>query len=288
MKRFPKALTPSGTATTKGLRDANAAATHQPPERNPCLKPGSIDHLGGIFPTWSFRPQCTNFVAARHTSRPNAERGKPPSKLSRKLVKPGKIAFVFDTVVPIMQFDRDKPNALPIVYAAALAKHFDAYLETGVRQVNVVSHTFADAQTRILGQPMFMGKIQPRSRVVIVDDVVTYGSTLANLRGCLEQQGGTVVGATTLAAGFGGTKLALPTIVRDRLFDRFPREAEAIANELGFSAECFTNREARFLTGLKNEQEMQRLIVAAQELTLLQERQLSLGRTNEIDPPSHA
>jgi len=96
------------------------------------------------------------------------------------------------------------------------------------------------------------------------------------------------VGATTLAAGFGGTKLALPTIVRDRLFDRFPREAEAIANELGFSAECFTNREARFLTGLKNEQEMQRLIVAAQELTLLQERQLSLGRTNEIDPPSHA
>jgi len=50
-----------------------------------------------------------------------------------------------------MQFDRDKPKALPIVYAAALAKHFDAYLETGVRQINVVSHTFADAQTRILG-----------------------------------------------------------------------------------------------------------------------------------------
>jgi hypothetical protein len=39
--------------------------------------------------------------------------------------------------------------------------------------------------------------------------------------------------------------------------------------------------------GLKNEHEMQRLIVAAQELTLLQERQASLGRTNEIDPPSH-
>ena len=57
-----------------------------------------------------------------------------------------------------MQFDRDKPKALPIVYAAALAKHFDAYLETGVRQINVVSHTFADAQTRILGQPIFNGK----------------------------------------------------------------------------------------------------------------------------------
>jgi hypothetical protein len=205
-----------------------------------------------------------------------------------ELIQPEKIPFAIDTVVPIMQFDRDKPNALPIVYAAALAKHFDAYLETGVRQVNIVSHTVAGAQTRILGQPMFIGAIQPGSRVLIVDDVVTYGSTLANLRGWLEQQGATVVGATTLAAGFGGTKVALPDIVWDRLLDRFSRPAEALANELGFSADCFTNREARFLAGLKNEHEMQRLIVAAQELTLLQERQQSLGRTNQIDPPSHA
>ena len=214
--------------------------------------------------------------------------GQAAFEVLQELIKPEKIPFVFDTVVPVMQFDRDKPNALPIVYAAAIAKHFEAYLETVVRQVNVVSHTFADAQTRILGQPMFMGKIQPGSRVVIVDDVVTYGSTLANLRGWLEKQGANVVGATTLAAGFGGTNLALPDIVRDRLLDRFPRQAEALANELGFSAECFTNREARFLAGFKSEHEMQRLIVAAQELTLLQERQQSLGRTNEIDPPSRA
>ena len=214
--------------------------------------------------------------------------GEAAFEVVRELVKPEKIPFVFDTVVPVMQFDRDKPNALPLVYAAALAKHFEAYLETGVRQVNVVSHTFADAQTRILGQPIFMGKIQTRSHVLIVDDVVTYGSTLANLRGWLEKQGATVVGVTTLAAGFGGTKLAPPDIGRDRLVDRFPRQAEALANELGFSADCFTNREARFLPGLKNEHEMQRLIVAAQELTLLEERQQSLGRTNEIDPPSHA
>jgi hypothetical protein len=96
---------------------------------------------------------------------------------------------------------------------------------------------------------MFMGKIQPGSRVLIVDDVVTYGSTLANLRGWLEQQGATVVGATTLTAGFGGTKLALPYIVRDWLLDCFPTQAKALANELGFSADCFTNREAPFSDG---------------------------------------
>ena len=131
-----------------------------------------------------------------------------------------------------------------------------------------------------------MGKIQPGSRVLIVDDVVTYGSTLANLRGWLEQQDATLVGAATLAAGFGGTKLSLPDLVRDRLLERFPTQAEALANELGFSADCFTNREARFLAALKNEHEMERLIVGGRELTLLQERQGSLERSNQID--SHA
>ena len=80
-------------------------------------------------------------------------------------MKPDKILFQFDTVVPVMQFDRVYPNALPIVYATALAKHFDATLELGIRQINVVSHTFADAQTRIIGRPMFLGKgaaCQPR------------------------------------------------------------------------------------------------------------------------------
>ena len=143
--------------------------------------------------------------------------GEAAFEVVQELIKPEKIPFAFDIIVPVMQFDRDKPNALPLVYATALAKHFDAYLEIGIRQANVVSHTFADAHTRILGQPMFIGKIQPGSRVLIVDDVVTYGSTLANLRGWLQQQGAIVVGATTLAAGFGGTKLALPDIVRDRL-----------------------------------------------------------------------
>jgi hypothetical protein len=125
----------------------------------------------------------------------------------QELINPEKILFAFDTVVPVMQFDRDKPNALPIVYATALAKHFDAYLETGVRQINVVSHTFADVQTRILGQPMFMGKIQPGSRVLIVDDVVTYGSTLANLRGWLQQAGAHSMSSSRYLRALG---LALP------------------------------------------------------------------------------
>jgi predicted amidophosphoribosyltransferase len=47
---------------------------------------------------------------------------------------------------------------------------------------NVVSHTAADAETQILGQPVYIGKLQRGNRILIVDDVITFGSTLANLR----------------------------------------------------------------------------------------------------------
>ena len=40
---------------------------------------------------------------------------------------------------------------------------------------------FADPQTRILGQPMFIGQIQPGSRALIVDDVVTLAYVLEQI-----------------------------------------------------------------------------------------------------------
>ena len=57
------------------------------------------------------------------------------------------------------------------------------------------------------------------------------------------------MGATTLAAGSGGTKLALPKMVRDRLLDRFPIEAEALAKELGFTAEYSQAAKRAFCLG---------------------------------------
>jgi hypothetical protein len=38
--------------------------------------------------------------------------------------------------------------------------------------------------------------------------------------------------------------LALPTAILERLLNQFPTHAETLANKLGFSADCFTNREA--------------------------------------------
>jgi hypothetical protein len=187
-------------------------------------------------------------------------------ELVRALVKPQKIAFQFDAVIPVAQFDRGLPNALPLVYAAEITRYFDADLSLGIVQRNIVSHTGAGATTRILGQPVFMGELEVGSRILIVDDVVTYGSTLANLRGWIQKQGATVVGSTTLAAAFGATKLALPESIYSRLVERFPGHAENLAKELGFTSRCFTNREARFLCGLKRVEDIEDLVQTAVEM----------------------
>jgi hypoxanthine phosphoribosyltransferase len=139
-------------------------------------------------------------------------------------------------------------------------------LSLGIVQRNVVSHTGAGAATRILGQPAFMGELEVGSHILVVDDVVTYGSTLANLRGWIQKQGATVVGATTLAAAFGATKLALPESVYARLVETFPGQSENLANELGFTNRCFTNREARFLCSLKRVEDIEDLVQAALEM----------------------
>jgi hypothetical protein len=101
--------------------------------------------------------------------------------------------------------------------------------------------------------------------VVIVDDVATFGSTLANLRGWIEHQGAHVIRATTLGTTFGGTKLAQPKDALDKLLHKFP-EVEILSHNLGFTPDCFTGRETHFLTQLLSREKMQALVAASEKV----------------------
>jgi hypothetical protein len=62
-------------------------------------------------------------------------------------------------------------------------------------------------------------------------------------------------------------------------------EAETLAKELGFAADCFTNREARFLCSLKRERDIERLVATAHEMNLACQPRNSLERGINLDPP---
>jgi hypothetical protein len=78
--------------------------------------------------------------------------------------------------------------------------------------------------------------------------------------------------------------LALPESIHDRLLEQFPVHAESLAKELGFTAECFTNREARFLCGLKQEIVIERLVATAREMNLARQRVNPSERGINLDP----
>ena len=182
-----------------------------------------------------------------------------------QVFKPGKVTDSCDLIVPVLQLDAGRQNMLAAAYALRLGRELGAEVFLGISQSNQVSHTGADATTRILGQPTFLGQIAPGRRVVIVDDVATFGSTLANLRGWIENQGAHVIRATTLGATFGGTKLAQPKDAFAKLLNEFP-EVEILSHNLGFTPDCFTARETHFLTQVPSREKMQALVVASEKV----------------------
>ena len=143
-----------------------------------------------------------------HPAYLSAKMGNPEAaiQLAKDLIVPDKISFPgIDAVVPVVRADAGEKNAIPIAAAAILAQRLNLEPIASITQTNDVGHTKANAPVRILGQPTFAGKIRPYARVLIVDDVLSYGSTIANLRGWIHQQRAVAVGCTCIAASFGAT-----------------------------------------------------------------------------------
>jgi hypothetical protein len=180
-----------------------------------------------------------------------AKRGdhKAASQIAHALVKTENIPGV-EFVVPVIQVDGGRYNAIPVAVGAVLAKQIGARLWLDVCQTNKVDHTDAVAQGRLQNQPI-LGGTAPKGKCLICDDVVTYGATLANLRGFLISTGAEVLAATAIGAAYGSTKLAPELSLIVKLRKRYGEELERCTETLGFGSDCLTAREAHFLAGMR-------------------------------------
>jgi hypoxanthine-guanine phosphoribosyltransferase len=138
-------------------------------------------------------------------------------------------------------------NAIPRVLARYLAQQFDLPLESGIVQLNRVTHTRADGYHRLAFPAVFDGPLK-EADYVLVDDFVGQGGTLANLRGYVETQNGRVIGAISLAGKHRSAQLRLSPETLKNLREKHGNELEKWwISTFGYGLDRLTHSEAGYL-----------------------------------------
>lgn len=134
-------------------------------------------------------------------------------------------------------------NALPAAYAELLARRLGATLGEGVAKAAGESRRGTGGVERFGNRARFEGAVEAEKRYLLVDDYVTQGGTLAELRAFIESQGGRVVGATTLAASRASDRLAPAAEQVARMRQAMPETERLMRARLGYGFEALTDSE---------------------------------------------
>jgi len=168
-----------------------------------------------------------------------------------KAVVSAVIDGVIDYVVPVMELGEEgRWNPIPFELARVTAQAIGARVMPLIVRNNF---TWPNGTGKLpllpLDQPSFVGKVLP-GRYLLVDDRVTYGSALANLRGWISVNGGQVACATALSAAVFATKLVPNYLTLAHLKIRFNKDRKAFMHKLPFPFDYLTNGEARLIDAL--------------------------------------
>jgi len=129
--------------------------------------------------------------------------------------------------------------------------HLWLEVETRIGPIDQPSRTGANKVQRLFARAEFDGPVVARRNYVLVDDAVTQGSTLAELRSYIEGRGGRVVGATTLMGAPDSHMLAPRGATLDALRTKFPNLEPWWKDHAGYALDALTESEARALLGFR-------------------------------------
>ena len=141
-------------------------------------------------------------------------------------------------------------NKIPLAYAETLSHVLSQPTDPGIVQSSVANHGGAPSiYHRMASQPWFDGNVEKGANYLIVDDMCTAGGTLANLRGFIESNGGTVVAVSVLARKNISeiSYISLAPGMAQRLKYKHVSLDTFWAEEFGYGLECLTNGEAGHL-----------------------------------------
>lgn len=177
----------------------------------------------------------------------------------KNIIKPERIkalaeSFPGTIIVPEHVEKAKGKNKLLSVYAEFIGDITGLEVDTEIMQNNKAQRTTKGALSRLSTKVLFDGPVKKGYNYIIVDDVFTMGGTLAGLKEHIENNGGHVVAATTLATARGKdiapTKYDIQEMERRfgcESIEEFLREA-GIADNI----ESLTAPEARHILSFKN------------------------------------
>jgi hypothetical protein len=158
-------------------------------------------------------------------------------------------------LVPVRALEKAGNNRLPGEFANYFGHVTGLRVDDEIVQNNQTGHTGSNSDYRMAHRPSFDGAVIPGQTYIIVDDVVTMGGTLGELRAHIESRGGKVGAITTLAAAqFSAqialtpkTKLALETKFDQAALREWLQQNDIYSGEFG----ALTEAEGRWLLGAK-------------------------------------
>ena len=186
-------------------------------------------------------------------------------RVARDLMKPEKIAELKKAlakekqviiIAPVRMREGGLDNAIPPLMAEVISDQTGWQVDTSIIQINDVAHTEKDAIDRLFAQAEFEGDVIPGATYVILDDVVTTGGTLANLKGFIESKGGKVKAIQTIGAAQFATNLKIMPATLKKLRETYGQNLkEALEFVYGgpIHEENLTESEARTFIRNKGE-----------------------------------
>ena len=157
-------------------------------------------------------------------------------------------------------------NHFPEVLSDRLSEKTGFPVESSIVQINVVRHTGANGFARLARQALFEGSVVTGTDYFLVDDFVGQGGTLANLRGFIEFNGGTVIGATSLTGRADSAKI---TLEDQQLKELRSRHGQALEDwwrdRFGHGFDSLTQSEARYLARIEDADKIRDRIIAEEQ-----------------------
>jgi hypothetical protein len=144
-------------------------------------------------------------------------------------------------------------NRLPETYARMASKITGLRLTKKIVQTVRANHTGANALERMMRRAAFDGPVERGAEYIIVDDHVTQGGTLNELRKHIQTHGGKVVAATTLTASQFSDTLSITSDAVEGLYAKFGKNIDEQLKAAGIAkgVEELTQSEARELRKFK-------------------------------------